>query len=591
MGDHSAPPKRHSGRPYSNMSNDRSSSVLVLVAFVAGVAAGVALAWLLEGDPDATSGRLTAERDAASERAPAEPGLVAKGTPQPMGRSVPPDSAASAASPLPAPPFEPPAELDLPPGVAGWIRVEVVPPAGQSDVGGEVYVLAAGAPGVDDIDLVPHGDAYTSEPAQMAVARPGRYDVGLVIGQIQLLQTNVSVVAGETTTVVFRVPVAEGVTVTLEDPLPEVPGWTSQMNLRFVPLGAARHCTYPGRGEGRNLTWGWTLRKRTMTAGSILPGQRYRVSANLTRYQAKPKPLRLAMAEHFAVCSPEQVGPGSHVRIRIRRSGVLSLRAVLEPTSWPVGVEQEIHVAVDHAGGSIHRSYLVEHDDVEEGTRYTWTFRAPAGPVIVRWRGTDIQSGVLEGLAVRAGERLRLEADIRYTGRAPSNSRPPRLEVAWPPSMDGDEHLDLAGVWRRAHGELDVSTSSFGRRDDVELDARFRTARGLIAVIGQQWATGPLEITGDALRVRPVRGGLVVIAPEVTRPESMGYLLLRRPDGLPIPRPEEGWDLAVRAETGRVLGPLAPGEHTFQVWLGSRRLPDAKVTVRAGRTTPLVIPE
>ena len=46
----------------------------------------------------------------------------------------------------------------------------------------------------------------------------------------------------------------------------------------------------------------------------------------------------------------------------------------------------------------------------------------------------------------------------------------------------------------------------------------------------------------------------------------------------------------VPTETGMVLGPFAPGTHAFELVEGRRVIGRVRATVRAGRTTPLVIP-
>ncbi len=567
------------------MSNTRTFTILL--AFAAGVAAGVALAWLLEDRPVAPGSTLQGDEEPAAPRGEEPPELLTK------GRPPEPTKQGGLAAPQPTvpplAPFEPPADADLPPGVAGWIRVEVVPPADQDDAGGEVYVLDAGAPGVDEIERIPHGDAYASDPAVIPIARPGRYDVGLVYGAINLIRTDVRVEVGETTTVVFRFPAPQGITVTLVDPLPELPGWLSRVNLQLEPIGSERRVPYPGRGERRNYAWGWTQTQRTMTVGNVPPGGRYRIRAQLTRYQAKPKPRWKPLSGHAGICTPEEVGPGSHVRLHIVPSGKLHLRATLDLATWSAGLERNVRLELRHAGGTIVRQAWVEQggDSV-----FSWSFVLPSGPVTISWTGRDVRSGKLTGIDVRSGETTRVEAQFAYTGRVTASGRPLRIEVDWPRGLDGDEPLRLAGAWSRFEGPPEVSSWSIEKGDNPEQEPRVRTATGLIGAIGRTWATGPLEVPrGDLLRVRPVRGGLLVITPEVSRPESMGSLVLRRPDGLPIHQTGEGWEHEVPAVTGRVIGPFVPGEHTFQVWLGSRRLPDVKATVRAGRTAALVIPE
>jgi len=576
-----------------SMSALRTPSPALVVAFLAGLAAGVALAWLLEDRDRFVAPRLTADRDASPvhEHAPSAPTLHAGGR-EPTASPLPAETPARTADPLP--PFEPPAELGLPPGVAGWIRVEVVTTPETEGSGGTVYALAAGAPGVEDIDLVPHGEAYADAPGRIAVARPGRYDVGLVLGEGHLLRRDVLVTAGETTTVVFQPPVPRRVHVVLEDPLPVVPGWSVLVGLQLGPVADGRVVSWPGRGEHQNRVYGMNLAPRTSEVGAFLPGERFTMRATLFAHRAAPKPVSQPVKGFCVVCEPAEIEGGDTVRLRIVPAGTLRLEATLDAGTWPAGVERMLDLEVRHPAGvhRIHEAVSQAGDPQTDGAEvYAWSFFVPAGAVEVRWSGADIEPDSLRGLVVRTGETTQGEFDMRFAGRARQLGRPLRIEVVWPEAREEDDQLQLAGAFRLADGRREVSTWSVVRGEGGVREPRMRVAAGYVGVIGRLWATGPLEVPpGETLRIRPVLGGLIVLAPEVDRPESMGRLLLRRPDGLPIPRPDEGFDLDVEARAGRVLGPFVPGEHAFQVWLGARRLPDVKVTVRAGRTAALVIP-
>jgi len=581
------------------MSTQRKLTPLAF-AFLAGIVAGIALTWLFEprtteGPADTLSAEREAGRTTSSIDAPAAV-LHTSGRPQAtMPPGGPPD-AAPLSGPPPAPPFEPPADLDLPPGVAGWIRVEVVPPPGTQTVSGSAYVLAAGARGVDDIDLVPHAYPNSEEPVQIPLGRPGRYDVGFLWNQSVVLRQDVTVVAGETTTVVIQPPAPQRLTVTLAGPLPQRAGWQTSVEVRLSPSTSRRVVTCPGRGERRNVGSANRISIGTHTLGHLLPGERVHVRAYVWYQRSTPKSEWVSPRDVVVVARPSEAGLGDRVSLRVVPTSVVHVTATLDPASWPGGVVRHIQLDIEHAGGqdtSVHDvegSVGATAEDV-----YGWSFRVPEGPVTVRWHGPDIRSGTASSFNAIAGKTHDVAVDLAFTGRrVPGQGRPLYVDVAWPKRVGDDATLELAGVAPRGpDDDPEIPTWSFEPGEDAsESTPEMRRVRTVVGWIGDAYATGPIRLpTSDTLHVRPQRGGLLILAPEVVRSEEMGQYVLRRADGLPIRSSGGSYAVDLPVQAGGVIGPFLPGAHTFQVWLGSQRLADATVTVRAGRSTALVLKE
>ncbi len=582
------------------MPDQRSSTPVVVVAFLAGLAAGVALTWLFDGRSAGTAGApLTVDRGeqpVGSGHDAGQPALHTAGRPSQAEDSAGPDSDGRVAPPPPALPYEPPADLDLPPGVAGWIRVDVVSPNPDVSISGEAYVLSPGADGLDDLELVPHGYPNDEEPAVIALGRPGRYDVGFVWQQSHFLRRDVLVVAGETTTVVFQPPVAQQLTVTLADPLPQRPGWETMLNLRLVGRGNEEAISYPGRGQRLNRGWSGNIASGTHKVGNLFEGDRVKVTGVIFQHRTHPKAETKFLYDRVVVASPPEAGPGEAVTIKLAPACKVRVRARFDWPSWPVGVHRALDVEIEHVGGvDRHAQGVARYPNNKEGDFYTWNFTVPEGPVRVRWSGIDLQPGRAPVIQARPGAAQDVSIDLTFTGRHPRDrGRPLWVDVAWPKDADKDAVLELAAVVREPRRrEAEAESWVFEReRTTRRSEPELRRVRKVLGSIGDTHATGPITIpSAEALLVRPIRGGLIVLAPEVTRSDSMGQFVLRRPDGLAIRIGEQEYQPDVPVVVGQVIGPFVPGEHTFHLWLASQRLPDVKVTVRAGRTSALIIPE
>ena len=155
--------------------------------FVLGLVAGIlmgALAVVFYREADPVAGDFRPQLDAAS---PSDKAAVGETPGVPSLTGAP--SAGRAGTTVPA------RRMGLAPsasrgGASGetpdaslhHLRIELVTPEGKSSISGEVYVLPAGAKGVEDSDYLPSGQIRGVQPLDLAVPGPGPYDVHMRCG-------------------------------------------------------------------------------------------------------------------------------------------------------------------------------------------------------------------------------------------------------------------------------------------------------------------------------------------------------------------------------------------------------------------------
>ena len=577
------------------MSSRRTTWILGL-GFLAGLASG----WLLFGldAPPTSEGPVLGEdptSDASSETG--APLLEARGRERTPRRATAKDVApgtgtdASPAGSSGAAAESPTEDLEgFPPGVRAWIRVIVEPAPGESVVSGEAYVLPAGGAGVDDIEAAPHTDANSEEPGLIPLGQAGVYDVGFAWREHATLRRDVEVRDGETVTVAFQASEVGSVRVQLDDPLPTIAGAEVYAMAYLGKVAEGDGTAYPGRGEYRSYGWSTRLQAGTTTFGRLVPGERARLTLRLVLSRREPRPMFRTLASHALVASMETVEAGDLVRVRVVPSAALTLELGHDPSRWPVGLARQLTVEVAHARGTERLSiWFQRRDQMKPDFALRRHIAVAPGPVEVRWRGRDVEPGVLRGTMGDTGSALTLRGELALAASASALGRPLRLDVVWPAGAPEDEELKLCGIIHRSDGE-DLAGWTVARTDTDPRESMMREACPLVGVIGHEFATPVLRRPqGDTLRIKPVRGGLIVVVPAIVTPGRLGRLVLRRADGLPIPRVDGGFAARIEVETGQRIGPFPPGTHVFHVSRGGQQLPDARVVVRAGRNSPMVV--
>lgn len=573
----------------------RHPAVTLVVAFLLGAAVGGGLVWLLGEPTRGGPGDELPLESPTREGPPAAPELVVRASPSRPAPGEPGtgDGTAPASTGRAAGSAAAPEQAGAGPG---WIEVRIAQPKTGPPISALAYVLPAGSPGGDDEDLVPHGYPEEERPLRLQVPQPGLYDVGLTWQGHTLMHEDVRVAAGATVPLAFEPTVGRPVALRLGGIFPPHPEGTvfAQVALQRVSSRPSRWV--PGRGEARTHVWIADWRSGTLRIGDLLSHERAKVSVSLSVETETPAPGRKPLLTHVATCRPSQVGAGDEVTVEVLPAARLEVEVALAPEEWPEGVVRRLRVILTSAAGEQAQSVPVRAPwKARQGVYGPLGFRVPAGLATLRWEGDAVEPGKIQEIELTAEKTTRIRIAPKFGG-ASALRRSLRVEVEVPDVVkqaDYDYGVMLGGVVPDAGEGLVADTWAFDPFDDgvQEFFSRIRGAERLIAVSGPDWASEPAAVPergGVRLTLRP--GGQLVVVLETEPPEGAGTLRLRRKDGLPIySLDKEEFRRVMPLETGLRLGPFLPGTVEFEVLRGLTPSGEVRATVRAGRSTPLLI--
>lgn len=577
-----------------------------------------------------TTDRLPAERVEAvrSPDAPLRrdelkaPHLVGREAPvaRPFSPSPPPPEAT-------APPDAPgvaPAPTD--PRIVARLEVHVPLPPGAFSLGGTVYALPAGSPGVQDCELVPHAD-LDAETVVIPLPGAGHWDVGYAghLGEARV--EDVRVTAGTTVPVRLILPRQAPITFFFEDA--DAAAWARGREPSvLVRSNRAKNAKrFPGLGEGGTL--GWTLGLSTAHSIKLPPVPADREYELTLRYKSTVK------AGGASNVSRRKGWPNWKLRLerdRVRAGAEVGLVLVEQATllvvfslrgrtahPWPKELGLPVRVHLERGGRSLggHTWGRVEIRGATELRSNTTFLRADPGSASLVWDGASCLPGRLDGIDLVAGELVRIEAAIdldpefRYVpgGEAPTARLRVRIDGERSPHREAEltiyaadplrgpvaqlQHLEIPSVWP------DVAKSA----EIIDLpDEEWAGVGFLAATDGPDRATRPIPVDGVTgvidLRLEPA--GLLAVVPTWWSSNRLGQLCLRMADGTPMvasvwsdggtsPEPYGVWAV-VAATPGKLIGPLVPGDYEFDVLLGTTCVGRVRGTVRAGRVEILRLP-
>jgi hypothetical protein len=225
------------------------------------------------------------------------------------------------------------------------------------------------------------------------------------------------------------------------------------------------------------------------------------------------------------------------------------------------------------------------------------------GPARLAWSGANVAAG--EATATLTPGSTDTEVVVRYDPRGGAGADLVLDASALPSDAPLPTAIGWGGSWP-AGSAADPDRLPYIRREPATsrrhvLALEYREGVGVLAFAGP-WVSRPSAppSTGDW---RPTfeRGGHVVVVADPTPDPSLGALLVRRTDGVPLlatvgteGTAQPTWAAADQAVTSRheiavlpgtILGPFPPGDVAFEARLGSVPLPPATIRVRAGRVT------
>lgn len=534
------------------------------------------------------------------EPPPGPPGRTASTV---VDGSEPPRTPTSASLPPPAqpPPQAPPAPAAL--GVATLVvtfALELTP--GPTD--GAVYVLPAGAPGVDDLFTVPHGTV--GEPFE--VPAPATYDVGILAiggkhdGEVALA-TDVHVEAGETR----RLEIARAREVSRPIRMHVHPGPTGTLprgwivRVRWTPH-AAELPKYPGRGESREgrlpITSRFEVHGETDVETEPLPeGGSWSAEAFVEVEDLRDPPEGQLEVPLRAILEPPEARPGARVDLRLEPFTFLRLRAVAPEGGWPEGVGP-LRIVWTGEGPPVSVEYETPWA-LEQGAEV----QVSPGRGRLSWSGPGFVSGRSEPIVATPPREGIVLLEPRIELDPTQRPVPSRLFLrvrAGERPIDVDEPATVYRVQRTLReapadwGELDRSWAS-DLRIDLPPSSEGETHK--IVVVHRSRSSDVLDVrSGADVEVDLHPGGYLILVPGSTAAPPF-ETTLERVDGGPLPS-HRPWVAAgsravgrrVSVEAGVVLGPFPAGVLRLRMLRAGVPAGELVPTVRADAYVPLEVP-
>lgn len=487
-------------------------------------------------------------------------------------------------------------------GVRAQARVQVALPPGWSGLEGELYALPAGHTGLDDLERVPHAEWEASDGTSRVLNLPhaGPWDILLRCPHATASRGAVRIPPGEAVDVELRWPPLASLPLRLD---PEVPESLRGGHVRLVVRSAHDddELAYPGIGARAPVEFTLRLEPgRTGRSPAIPTGHRYDLDATFRR----------ADGTHASAHTPQGQGRFSILPTRVAHGGDAHAVGVVHAAR----LELEARIAPDQlrpwGGWRPTLTYRitdafgvpwVDDDQLRVDHEQVWqeAISLPPGPATITWSGQGIRPGALTTEALRAGTTKRLQLPLVFeTARPPPpppQARMRRVRIAGAPDTRVTVSAMLttdAGHRTAWDGEFDIEGGV------IELRRAYAEATVISAHHGMTHASWPVRL--DRQQPPPLRmvpAGHVLLAPQVLVDAELGGLWIRRKDGGPMLTSQiSGEELKVgevdrvlRVEPGVIVGPLPEGEHTFELHLGLRRLPDVAARVSAGRIEVLPI--
>ncbi len=475
-----------------------------------------------------------------------------------------------------------------PPNALLTLDVDVVAHDGTPVEGALVYALRAGAPGVDEEKDVPHDETNAQGRARLAFVKPGRFDVGAVLGALARLATDIDVPrAGP-----LRIELPEGADVNIRvDPSAvKHPGETAGVGfgVRICPPAEGDDANLPGRGQRSSTTWDyswgddaspsphWTCQLPRGARFSAYADSGLTVHATGDTAPAEVVVTRL-------VAYPVQFAPRM----------VPSDRTYAEDRRFVVTIRWD---GADGEANKADRDWMLPAGRPTSSVfvKYAaWArVRDPAG--VVSWSGDGIRDGSksFDGLDLYHATTIELSMELddahpppiwKEPQEAPPTSVPHRLRV-----VGADDAGPACVVVVRADGESD-SMDAERRGEAVESDGHQQYRWGL-AHVGD-FVSPVVDLAadgGDAPPLELTRGGYLVVLPTGKLPDKAGKITIERADGRPF-LVGEPW-LAADVHPGLVLGPLPPGEIELRFRIAGEDVGHVRAVVKAGAYEPLRTP-
>lgn len=578
--------------------------------FIAGLAAGVVLAllpqWLSDPPVETAASPTVRGIPDAALGVDREPGLVGSASGADATKEAPAYEGTSAE-----------AARDSA-ATSGAETILIVKPVGEhwdpQDYDAEAYALVAGTNPTEELEhaipMSEYGPGY-----RLQLAAGGTYDVGVVDGTRRVMVRDVEIATGTTKTVEVEMPPRGELRFMLGgDAVPS----RYRVNV-FYSTGGDDVRAYPGRdqrymfAQSRHFEAG---DERELIAHVPLD-QELRVSANVTRLVDGEWG---GAGDLSVTLTPATVRAGDVVRVTLARGRPVALMAKPVPhPRVPIYVRLEVRVAMEG------RPEMVVHTGVplpggEDQEPAPISLVLPMGTAQVSWTGEHVKPGAttIEVAPQKPNSEfdgnfpITLEPKTSwsvletYAGAAPPGT--PEIRIDW----QGIDAAAMDEFWPTVIGVMPDPLGGRVQADMDDVDAeddedgepywallpRFAGANRLVFNLRAQWVSKPIRPSrSPTLRVRLVRGGLLVVAPADLVGMSAGAWQLARADGNAlyglVPDEDEyyvSW-ASMRADVhpGTVIGPLPPGTYRFRVWLGQTALRDVTATVVAGRTTPLVL--
>lgn len=486
---------------------------------------------------------------------------------------------------------------------------------------GRLYALEAGAPGVDDLDLVPEVAVYGEPQARLLVPFAGTYDIGFVPFEhawavlASGIERGASGPDADPSPIVLRRPPGVlPIALRLADAAWPDPALESTLFAGDDNRPGRRRL--PGRGEGRTFTvklTGWRGEPRSFC--ELPPGEPAQVGARLHWVDVTREGERVPYAP---VLAPRFLVTGRELVVRLARPGAVRLRVADRtrpgPALGPRRVELTLRGPDDlprarpvrtEPGGVVD---VVFQDLVPGPHRLTWwgpKVATGSAEFVVREAATaqvDVEAtdrvepealpGTPEGGARHLRARVRglpRDQDVAFGVHGADPGRPGEIvggdEEAFARSLPAEPGED-------APHEGDIDVRLFTADPDGPFEA---LAYAVPTAVGDRGlAAGPFTWTpGIVATVVLVPGGFVRVTWDGLGDDAAAPLRLVHARGVPLPVHGDDqvvFRAAVRVDARPRIGPLVPGEQALDLYAGRRFVRRIPVTVVAGETVRISVP-
>jgi hypothetical protein len=499
-----------------------------------------------------------------------------------------------------------PASLSPPYRAAASIDVRLELPAAWIEHGGIVYALPAGAPGTSDRLRLPHVEVKTDR-CTLHLPAAGLWDIGFASAIGSVLEEDVEIPGSS----VVRLRAQDApLRIRVEGPRPQDAEGV-HLTVREVDSGIV--LSYPGRGQSGGHCVAFTLDASGEGATArIGTGKPYRVEVALPSDRWNG-PLEWVPDRTLAQA-------GDEVVLRRVERGRLQLTLSLAkpmPVGWRDAFQSGLPIMTTALSAAASVRPLKAAEPVhpfpttyleEDGTFMTDSTHLmllPGTYELVGGLGTAFRDQT-QSVEIVAGQTTHVAMAL-----VPEPTFLPWRAADQPPEGGFQVQLAFEGA-APGEAQLYVSTQTGGNAELEHHICRIGADPCEVSSTNEPGMTQALQPpygvsrpfalqARGAQQVKLERGGLLVVVPDVKPAQHVGALVLRRRDGALIPYTAITHDGTYAADsltlTASVwvtpalrIGPLLPGRHTFDVFLGGVRIGTAAAVVQAERSTTLVVP-